>query len=146
MEYALLAALAIGVWLALTWWNADDQPTLAPFKEGRITFKKVVQDAFRDVLDVFAPAVCLVKRLWTWAAPKATNPTTWAALITNFALAWPTIVADPLGQAFLSKYPLLYLLGAIVGLLATRQPNAPSAVPPPPSDGLVNNHSLQVRA
>ena len=136
---ALVVASFVLTWLLLTWWNADDEPALAPYKPGRVTFKQVVQNAFADMAELVAPARLTAARFWAWAAPKLTNPTTWAALLVNFGLAWPTLAADPIGQALLTRYPWLYTVGALVALFATRQAHAPRSLPPGP---LVNGAAL----
>ncbi len=131
MELYILLGIGLGIaaWLVLTWWNGPDKQT----------FKNVIQDMFRDVREVFAPFGRGAHRFWVWAGPKVTNSTTWAAILTNFALAWPTLASDPIGQALLARYPILYTIGALVALFATRQASAPTKIPSGP---LVNNAAL----
>lgn len=143
--FAIFVVLAIPVWLGLTWYFRDNKPTLAPWEPGRVTFKEVVRDAINDVGEFIAPVTDVGLRVWRWASPKVTNPTTWAAIVTNAALAWPLVTENPAGQAMLREFPALYFVGAFVALIATRQANAPYRVPaagPSPTGGLTNNTAL----
>lgn len=144
MTLILLILAALAVWLVATWYFADDEPALGPASDKRVTFKKVVQNAVRDVREICAPVVGLARRIWVWGAPKLTNPTTWAALVTNGALFWPQIVADPGAQEFLARHPWLYMAGAFVALVATRNAAAPTRIPAPSFGGgaLVNPASI----
>jgi hypothetical protein len=145
LPWYLFLAGALFIALGLTWYFADDEPVLAPASPARVTFKAVLQNFLRDVLDLTRPLINLAKRFWIWAAPKLTNPTTWAAIATIGATAWPHFANDPAGQALLARYPLLYFVGAGVALLATRPASAPYRVPAngySPTGGLVNNQAI----
>jgi hypothetical protein len=143
MILLLLALLALAVWLGLTWYYADDEPALGPAGKERVTFKQVVQNAIQDVREICAPTLNFFRRIWVWASPKLVNPSTWAAVLTNFALLWPTLAADPIGQALLARYPLLYTLGAVVALLATRRSGSPTRIPAPVDGPLVNHEAIR---
>lgn len=58
---AAFALIALGVWLFLTWYFADQQPMLGPAHAGRVTFKQVVQGVLRDIADTTRP---LWMRVW----------------------------------------------------------------------------------
>lgn len=150
MIYVALAFALAAACLILTWYHADDQPVFGPARPGRVTFKQVLQNFFADVREVLAPAARFTRRIWVWAAPKLTNPTTWAAVTANAAIYAPLILNDPtvapLIQALLVKYPLLGLAAALLALWATRSSSAPQRIPAPggqfPGGGLVNNQAL----
>ncbi|GIK48048.1 MAG: hypothetical protein BroJett013_07450 [Alphaproteobacteria bacterium] len=144
----LIALIVLG--LGVTWYCADDQPVLGPARPGRVTFKQVVQNFFRDVADLCAPLFTRLLSAWRWASPKVLNPTTWAALAVNAALYAPLVTNDPtvapLIQALLAKYPLIGLAAALIGLWATRQVGAPRQIPPlspHAGGGLVSQAALQ---
>lgn len=83
-------------------------------------------------------------RIWQWLAPRLTNKSMWMALVANVPLYWPMIAADPVMQAFLARHPALYMAGAFVALLASRQHGTLRQLPPAPSPtgGLVNNAAI----
>ena len=55
---AVAVALALG-WAFATWYSADQNPIFAPNTQGRVTFKAVVQNAFRDTAEITRP-------VWKW--------------------------------------------------------------------------------
>lgn len=148
--WIILALAALLAWPILTWFFRDNEPVLAPYREGRVTFKQVLQEIFRDVADLCAPLFTRLLSAWRWASPKVLNPTTWAALAVNAALYAPLVTNDPtvapLIQALLAKYPLIGLAAALIGLWATRQVGAPRQIPPlspHAGGGLVSQAALQ---
>lgn len=83
-------------------------------------------------------------RVWQWLAPRITNKSMWMAVVANVPLYWPMITADPAMAAFLARHPMLYMAGAVVALMASRQHGTLRQLPPAPSPtgGLVNNEAL----
>lgn len=49
----LLAAAALGLWLLLTWYFADDEPLFGRVSEARVTFKRVLANAIADAREMF---------------------------------------------------------------------------------------------
>jgi hypothetical protein len=135
MWIILALAALLALWLFLTWYCADDQPMFGAPRPGRVTFKQVVQNFFKDVRETAHPLLRGLKRFWVWASPKVTNPTTWAAVVANAAIYAPQIMQDPvvapLIRALLDEYPALGLGAALLALWATRSAHAPYRVPEP---------------
>lgn len=134
MEYLLLAIVIgfIGC-LAATWWNTPDDHT----------FKRVIQDLLRDIVEICEPATesawCLAKRVWAFVGPRLTNlPTVAVVLLDVYATATPEM-RDLIGSDHRAAAILLLL-----NLFARLSPrDAPAKIPPPANGGLVNDHSLR---
>lgn len=64
-----LAALGLIciAWLIATWYCADPGKVLGPPQHGRVTFKMVLQGAFRDLADLAAPVVRQAQAFWVWS-------------------------------------------------------------------------------
>lgn len=120
-------------WLVATWYHADDHPVLAPAKEGRVTFKAVVQNALRDVRETAAPFFGWARRLWLFWGPRVTNTVGVAILSLDGLIAsTPELKAAIMA----SPYGLPIILG--VNLLVTLAPrSAPDRIPAPPAAGIM---------
>lgn len=132
MTYALLSliALAFPVWLVLTWWHAEDKID-ANGKRVRVTFKDVVQSAFRDLHEIARPfinaATGTAHRLWAFFGPRLTNlPTGAVILLDCYALQ-----ADELRSIIAHDWRGAAVLFAL-NLAARLSPRgAPQALPTP---------------
>lgn len=123
---ATLVAIAIG-WSFAAWWFADEQPALAPFKPGRVTFKEVVLSAAADFAQVtgLAAAARHGQRLAGYWLPRLTDRTMMAAIFADVAMAAQ-------GQdvwLWLAEHRLVAGVVIAVNLLAATPRNAPERLP-----------------
>lgn len=137
MEYLLLAAgVGIVSLIVLTWWDGPQERT----------FKLVIQDLFRDIVEICEPTLdrawCLAKRIWAFAGPRLTNlPTVAVILLDVYATATPEM-RDIIGSDHRAAAVLLLL-----NLFARLSPrDAPAKIPPAPNGGLVNDAALRAHA
>ena len=124
-----LGACAFAAMLFATWYNADNHAMFAPNSPGRVTFKMVLINLWRDVLDLigFPHIVDYGRRLWAFWGPRLTNRYAIGVMFTNL-----TIAAGGEDVWIWLAHHKLIALGVIVFnlLCPLTPPGAPSRLPP----------------
>lgn len=133
MEYLLIAlviGLALLTWSVLSWHLQED-----------LSFKEIIQNAFRDAREIAEPfmrrVACTLTRWWAFLGPRITNlPTLAVVLLDVYATTTPEM-RDLLASDHRLAASLLVL--NLVARLSPR--NAPLKIPGPsgmPGGGLTN--------